>query len=62
MELAANKVPNTRIHERAAGRVILGLVKWWIYEKALLLILTNPQAIFVTVIMSLLSASICSAL
>ncbi len=36
MELAANKVPNTRIHERAAGRVLLGLVKWWIYKKALL--------------------------
>ncbi len=25
MKLAANKVPNTRIHEKAAGLVILGL-------------------------------------
>ncbi len=36
MELAANKVKNSRIHERAAGQVNLGLVKWWIYKKALL--------------------------
>ncbi len=36
MELAANKVKNTRIHERAAGPVLLGLVKWWIYKKYLL--------------------------
>ncbi len=35
MEFAANKVKNTRIHERAAGRVNLGLVKWLIYKKAL---------------------------
>ncbi len=35
MELAANKVKNTRIHERAAG------VKWWIYKKALLFDVDN---------------------
>ncbi len=30
MELAANKVKNTRIHGRAAG------VIWWLYKKVLL--------------------------
>ncbi len=35
MELAANKVKNTRIHERAAR------VKCWIYKKALLFDIDN---------------------
>ncbi len=43
MELAANKVPNTRIHERAAGPVILGLVKLWIYKKAFLFDIDNNK-------------------
>ncbi len=41
MEIAANKVKNTRIHERAAGRILLRLVKWWIYKKVLLFDIDN---------------------
>ncbi len=35
VEFAANKVKNTRFHERAVG------VKWWIYKKALLFNIHN---------------------
>ncbi len=51
MELAANKVKNDRIHERAAG------VNWWIYNKALLFDIDNNKkktGDFVTIIMPLL--------
>ncbi len=41
MELASNKVPNTRIHERAAGRVLLGLVNGRYIRKLFSLILTK---------------------
>ncbi len=43
MELAANKVKNTRIHERAAG------VKWLIYTKALLFDIDNNNFVQSTV-------------
>ncbi len=49
MELAVNKVPNIKIHERAAGRVILGLVIMIdIIRKLCSLILTKKTGDFVS--------------